>query len=263
MAAQQIRHLPAVAHFLGHDTHQRQQIIVRRGVRQQAALLLHRSELGVALVHDQIQERVADALVGDVHHRGPFALALVMAELDVGHFLLPEFRLEIELADLALRQPDRILPVAEVVDPFVEVVQLADHQRLLLAGNAPAMRWRASGVANSSVCCISSRSSMPASELASLLYNASLARRTAPDGWAAHCSARARVAAGRAACGTTRSTSPSASASAAGTMRALQTSSSALDGPTRRGRKKLPPQSGTRPNLWNTWPIEACSEAIR
>src|SRR6059058_93233 len=262
MTAQQVRHLPAMAHFLGHHAHQRQQIVVGGGVREQVALLLHRRELRVALVHDQVQERVPDPLVGDVHHRRPFALTLVMAELDVRYFLLPELRLELETADFPLRQTDRILPEAEIVYPFIEVAELPDHQRLLLAGDAPAMRWRASGVANSSVCCAISRSSMRASELASLRYNASLARRTAPGGWAAHCSARERVAAGRSACGTTRSRSPSASASAAGTMRALQTSSSALDGPTR-GRKKLPPQSGTRPNLWNTWPIEACSDAIR
>src|SRR5437667_187621 len=58
---------------------------------------------------------------------------------------------------------------------------------------------------------------MEASELASLRYNASLARRTAPGGWPAHCSARERAAAGRSACGTTSSNSPMASASPAGT----------------------------------------------
>src|SRR3989442_4694905 len=227
MAAQQIRHLPAVAHFLGHDPHQRQQIIVRGSVRQQTALLLHRRELRVALIHDQVQERIANPLVGDVHHGRPFALPFVMTELDVGHLLLPELCLELELADLALGQADGILPVAEVVDPFIEVAELPDHQRLLLAGDAPAMRWRASGVANSSVCCAISRSSMPASELASLLYSASLARRTPPGRWAAHCSARARVAPGRAASWATPSTNPSARASAAGTIRPLQTSPSA------------------------------------
>src|SRR6266567_2318984 len=156
-----------MAHFLGHHPHQSEQIVVRRGVREQVALLLHRGELGV------------------------------------GHLRLPELRLELEFADLPLGQADRILPVAEVVDPFVEVAQLADHQRLLLAGDAPAMRRRVSGVANSSFCCVISRSSMEASELASLRYSASLARRTAADGWAAHRSARERAAAGRSACGTT------------------------------------------------------------
>src|SRR5213596_33461 len=168
MTAQQVRHLPAMAHFLGHHAHQRQQIVVGGGVREQVALLLHRRELRVALVYDQVQERVPDPLVGDMHHGRPFALAFVMAELDVRYFLLPELCLELELSNLALGQADRILPVAEVVDPFIEVAELPDRQRLLLAGDASAMRWRASGVANSSVCCAISRSSMPASELASL-----------------------------------------------------------------------------------------------
>src|SRR5207247_3097878 len=187
----------ALAQFLGHRAHPGQQIVVGRSVREQVALLLHRGELRVALVHDQVQERFPDPLVGDVHHRRPFALTLVMAELDVRYFLLPELRLELETADFPLRQTDRILPEAEIVDPFIEVAELPDHQRLLLAGDAPAMPWRASGVAHSSVWCACSMYSMRASELASLLYTASLARRTAPGGWAAHCSARERVASAR------------------------------------------------------------------
>ncbi len=127
MSAEQIRHLPAVAHFLGHHAHQRQQIVVGRSVREQVALLLHRRELRVALVHDQVQERVPDPLVGDVHHRRPFALALVMPELDVGDFGLTELGFEPVLAKIALRKTDRVLPVSEVVDPVVEVAKFANH----------------------------------------------------------------------------------------------------------------------------------------
>src|SRR5256884_6294150 len=258
VAAQQIGHLPAVPHLLGHHPHQRQRIIVGRGVGEQIALLLHRGELRVALVHDQVQERIADALVGDVHHGRPLALAFVVTELDVGHVLLPELRLELEAAQIALRQTDTVLPVAEVVDPLVEVVQLAYHQPLLFTIDAPAaMRSRTSGVANSSFCWVISRSSIDSSELSSLRYKAALARRTALGGWADQDSASARASDASRACGTTRSNSPKSRASAAGTMRALHTSSSALDVPTRRGRKKVPPQSGTRPSLWNTCPMDA------
>src|SRR2546429_568522 len=181
MAAQQIRHLPAVPHLLGHHAHQRQQIVVRGGMGEQVALLLHRGELRVALVHDQVQERIADALVGDGHHGGPLALAFVVTELDVGHVLLPELRLELEAAQIALRQTDTVLPVAEVVDPLVEVVQLAYHQPLLFTIDAPAaMRSRTSDVANSSFCWVISRSSIDSSELSSLRYKAALAQRPAP-----------------------------------------------------------------------------------
>src|SRR2546425_11997631 len=162
-----------------------------------------------------------------------------MAELDVRHFLLPELRFELEVAKLALRQADRVLPVAEVVDPFVEVAELADHQWLLL-DSAVAMRWRASGVVNSSFCCAISRSSMDASELPSLAYSASLARRTAAGGWAAHSSAVRRVPVARPACGTTPADRPGAHASPAGTTPAPPTSSSAPDVTTRRGAEKRP-----------------------
>src|SRR6266568_898823 len=254
--AEQVRHLPTVSHLLGHHPHQGQQVVVARRVGQEIALLLDRSKLGIALINDQVQQGVADALVRDVHHRRPLALAPVVPELDVRHLLVPELRLELEVADLALGQADRVLPVAEVVDPFVEVVQLADHLALLL-GTAAPMRSRASGVANNSFCCAISRSSIDASEVTSLMYTASLARRTAAAGWAAHTCASRRASPGSSASDTTRSSRPSARASVAGTMRALHTSSSAFDGPTSRGRKKLPPQSGTSPSLWNTCPIDA------
>src|SRR5437879_595822 len=193
---------------------------------EQAPLLLHGGELGVALVHDQVEQRVADTLIRDVHHAGPLALAPVVTELDVRHLRVPELGVELEVAELTLGQADRVLPVAEVIDPVVEVVQLADHQWLLWARDAP-MRRCAAGVAKSGRC--------------SLRYSASLARRTASGGWLAHSRASARASACSRSCGTTRSNSPSASASAAGTMRALHTSSSALAVPTSRGRKKLPP----------------------
>src|SRR3989441_1508992 len=254
--AQEVGHLPPVAHLLRHHPHEGEQVVVGGRMTQQAPLLLHGCELGVALVDDQVEQRVADTLIRDVHHAGPLALAPVVPELDVRHLRVPELGLELKVTELTLGQADRVLPVAEVVDPVVEVVQLADHQWLLWARDAP-MRRCASGVANSSICCASSRSSIADNERCSLRYSASLARRTASGGWLAHSRASARASACSRSCGTTRSNSPSASASAAGTMRALHTSSSAVDGPTSRGRKKLPPQSGTSPSLWNTCPMDA------
>ena len=95
---------------------------------QQRPLLLDRRELGVTLVDDQVEQGVPDPLVGDVHHAGPLALAFVVPELDVRHFLVSELRLELEVAELSLGKTDRILPIAEVVDPLIEVVELANHQ---------------------------------------------------------------------------------------------------------------------------------------
>src|SRR5438445_787141 len=176
--AQEVGHLPPVPHLLRHHPHEGEQVVVRRRMTQQAPLLLHGGELGVALVDDQVEQRVADTLIRDVHHAGPLALAPVVTELDVRHLRVPELGVELEVAELTLGQADRVLPVAEVIDPVVEVVQLADHQWLLWARDAP-MRCCASGVANSSICCASSSSSIAASGRCSLRYSASLARRSA------------------------------------------------------------------------------------
>ena len=73
---------------------------------QEIALLFDRRELGVTLIDDEVEQRVADALVGDVHHGGPFALALVMAELDVRDLGIAEFRVEGEGAQRPLGQAD-------------------------------------------------------------------------------------------------------------------------------------------------------------
>src|SRR5579859_3970118 len=94
---------------------------------QQVPLLLYRRELGVALIDDEVQQRIANALVGDVHDGRPFPLTLVMTELDVRHFLIAELCVELERAQRALRQTDRILPVFEVINPVVEVAKFADH----------------------------------------------------------------------------------------------------------------------------------------
>ena len=56
-----------------------------------------------------------------------------MSELDMGHLRIAELRLELESADRALRESDRVLPVFEVVDPVVEVVKFAYHQRFLIS----------------------------------------------------------------------------------------------------------------------------------
>src|SRR5438552_18971988 len=127
---------------------------------QEIALLFDRRELGVTLIDDEVEQRVADALVGDVHHGRPFALPFVVAELDVRDFGVPKLCLEPVLAKIALRQADRVLPVFEVVDPVVEVVEFADHQRFL-------MSWRASGVAKSVSWSAISRSSMSSRVLCS------------------------------------------------------------------------------------------------
>src|SRR5689334_1845004 len=145
-----------------------------------------------------------------------------MPELDVRHFGLTELRLEPVFAQVALRQADRVLPVAEVIDPVVKVAKFADHQRFL-------MSCRASRVANRTSWSAISTSSISSSVLWSERYSAAFALRTASGAIAAHRCARAWVSEARDSAATTRSNNPSCCASAAATIRALHTSSSALE----------------------------------
>src|SRR5262245_38602281 len=169
MRAQQVAHLPAVPHFLDHHALQGQEVVVRRRVLEQVALLFHGGELGVSLVDDQIQQGITNALVGDVHHGRPFPLAAVMAGLDVRSLRLTELGVELEFPQRSGWQADRILPVAEVVDPVIEVVELPDHSQRLRVASDASMRWRASGVANSSCCMAISWSSISSSVAWALL----------------------------------------------------------------------------------------------
>ena len=69
---EQVAHLPAVAHLLDHDPADAVGVVVGGRGLEEVALLLDRGELRVALVDDEVQERVADRLVGDL--RDPLPL---------------------------------------------------------------------------------------------------------------------------------------------------------------------------------------------
>ncbi|MCY1378953.1 hypothetical protein D9M69_666270 [compost metagenome] len=62
--------------------------------------------------------------------------------------------------------------------------------------------------------------------------------------------------------GTTRLTRPARSASVASIMRAVSTMSMALDLPTARGRRCVPPAPGMMPSLISGWPNFALSAAM-
>ena len=115
-----------MAHLLRHDAIDREQVVVARRVLEERALLLHRGELGVALIDDQRLQRVADALIGDVHHRRPLALALVVAELDLVDLQVAELHVELVVLELLRVEADVILPEPEQVDPVIEVADLCN-----------------------------------------------------------------------------------------------------------------------------------------
>src|SRR2546422_752183 len=75
MADQQVAHLPAVAHLFGHHAAEGLAVVLGGSVLKQAALLLDRSKLGVALKDDQVHESVAHALVRDLNDFFPLRRA--------------------------------------------------------------------------------------------------------------------------------------------------------------------------------------------
>ena len=115
-----VAHLPAVAHFFGHDAHQAEVVVARGRRLEQPPLLLHGREFGVSLIDDQILRRVADALVGDVHYGLPAQLPMVVAKLDFGTDLAV-FGLEAVFLELRRVETNVLLPAVKVINPVVEI----------------------------------------------------------------------------------------------------------------------------------------------
>ena len=58
-------------HLFAHDLDRRLQIVVGRSRVQQIALLLDGRELGIALIGDQVEQRIAHALIGNLQNAFP------------------------------------------------------------------------------------------------------------------------------------------------------------------------------------------------
>ncbi len=118
---------------------ERGQIVFRRRVVHQKALLLVRSELGVALKDDHVQHRVAHTLIGNLEHFPPAPLALEIAEINFAVGQVAVLGLELVSrhvpVDELLVQADVVLPVLEEVDPVVEG-GYARHGILLVTASA-------------------------------------------------------------------------------------------------------------------------------
>src|SRR6266404_3932501 len=97
---QERAHLPAMAHLFDHDARKCLAVVLARSGLEEPALLLDRSKLGVALIDDQVDQRVADLLRGDLAQVLPLFTSLPVAELDIVGLDGSEERIEVEAADL-------------------------------------------------------------------------------------------------------------------------------------------------------------------
>src|SRR5215475_2508909 len=76
-------HLPAMALFFAHDAQQAHPVVVTGSRIDELALLLRRSEFSVALIKDQVQQRVAHVLRRNVENFFKFLPTLEFAEFDL------------------------------------------------------------------------------------------------------------------------------------------------------------------------------------
>ena len=88
-------HLIAVARLFDHDAHERRQIVLARRVVDEKSLLLVGGKLGVALIDDHVEHGVAHPLIGNLADALPAALALEVAEIDLGGRQLAVLRFEV------------------------------------------------------------------------------------------------------------------------------------------------------------------------
>ena len=120
MVEQQSAHLPPVPHFLDHHTRERPAIPVRGRGLEEMALLLHGGKLGVTLVDDHVQQRIAHLLGGDLAKVLPLAASLVGAELDFVGLDGAVKRVEFEAGDLVAVDANFLAPLIKQTHPITE-----------------------------------------------------------------------------------------------------------------------------------------------
>src|SRR5205823_12242964 len=109
-----------MTHLFAHDLQARLQVVIARRCVQKIPLLLDRRKLRVALVRDQMEQGVADALIRDLQHRFPFRAARVIPEFDnIGRH---RAKLHFKLVVVKSRrvETDIFLPLVEIVGPVIE-----------------------------------------------------------------------------------------------------------------------------------------------
>ena len=117
---EEVRHLPSVALFFGHDSSGSVAVVVGGCGGEQVALLLHGGEFGVALHGDHADQCVSHALVRHLQRAFPLASSLVIAKFNGVAGALPiELDGEVKIAHPFTVVADVVLPGFEVLNPVV------------------------------------------------------------------------------------------------------------------------------------------------
>ena len=109
-----------MSHLFAGNLQGRLEIVVAGCRVQQISLLFNRCKLGIALIRDQVKQRVTYALIGNLQNRLPLGTAGVVTELDFRFVHLAELHLKLVITELRGVEPDVFLPVMKIVRPVIE-----------------------------------------------------------------------------------------------------------------------------------------------
>src|SRR5262245_8594658 len=127
MGHEQVAHLIAVPHLLGHHPCQAPQVILTGRRVIQMALLLHRGKLRIPLIDDVVQERIADALVRYLPYGLPTALASKIPTRNGLTGELTILRLKGEASQMLALQTNILLPGMKRRHPIIKRGNCPSH----------------------------------------------------------------------------------------------------------------------------------------
>jgi hypothetical protein len=120
----QMAHLVTMTRLFHHDAHERRKVVLARRVVDEKALLFVGRELGVALIDDHVEHRVAHPLIRNLSNALPPAVALEIAEVNFRRGQFSVLRFKAIAGHEAVYQlpvePDVAPPFLEHADPIVE-----------------------------------------------------------------------------------------------------------------------------------------------
>src|SRR6266481_1831368 len=109
-----------MAHLFDHHTGQRLAVPIRGRSLEQIALLLDACEFGIALVDDQVHQRVTHVLRGNLAQVFPFGTTFVIAERDFLGLNRAVESLKPEILDVVIVDADFRAPFLEQPNPIAE-----------------------------------------------------------------------------------------------------------------------------------------------
>src|SRR6185437_8611103 len=120
MVDEEVAHLPAVAHFLGDHAAEGFAVVLAGRMLEEAALLFDGGKLRIALIDDQIEQAIANALIGNFQNAAPLWAAFERTEFDLVRARGTELGGKLVIFDFGIVHTDVVAPDSKQVHPIVE-----------------------------------------------------------------------------------------------------------------------------------------------